>query len=99
MTNTADLTTMMTLPEMQQSTAAKLRAVSLATFNRQYAIACDQMAHAMTAHATGDVTARNAHIERCKTAYKRAQEDEFGQVMRVRATAAEIASEHGKVCR
>jgi len=90
---------MKTLPEMQQSTPAALRAESLTTTNRQYAIACDQMAHAMTAHAAGDVAARDVHVKRCQTAHKRAHEDEYGQLLRVRATAAEIASEHGKVQR
>jgi hypothetical protein len=90
---------MKTLSEMQQATPADLRTEALATTNRQYAIACEQMAHAMTAHAAGDFDARKAHVERCKVAHKRAHEDELGQLIRVRATAAAIAAENGKVRR
>lgn len=83
---------MLSLATMQKTDATELRAIALHTPNRQFAIACSAMASAMDAHAVGDVAMVKAFVERAKTAHKRGQEDEAGQLARVRATAAVLAA-------
>lgn len=80
----------MNISEMQKSSVAQLETIALETENRQYSIACTQMVAAMKAHAVGDSKLMWAHIERCKTALKRANEDERGQVARVLETQAVV---------
>lgn len=86
-------TEMLSPAQMQKTPAAELRAIALHTTNRQYSIACTQMVAAMEAHGIGDSAAVKAHVDRCVVAHKRAQEDEHGQILRVRATAAAIAAD------
>jgi hypothetical protein len=82
---------MLSLLDMQQSTVGALRRIAATARNRQYSIACEQMAHAMEAHARGDVAARCEHVESSVRAHKRASEDEYGQLLRVRRTQGAIA--------
>lgn len=83
-------TTLPTLSDLQKTPVAKLRAIALTSRNRQFAIACDMMASASESYSVGDIDGMKACVERAKTAWKRANEDEGGQIMRVRATAAAI---------
>lgn len=84
---------MLSLADMQQSTVPALRRIAATARNRQYSIACEQMAHAMEAHARyvatrspDDLKARVDHVDGAERAHKRAHEDEYGQLMRVRQT-------------
>jgi hypothetical protein len=81
---------MLSLVDMQQSTPGALRRIAATAQNRQYSIACEHMAHAMDAHARGDLAARTTHVASAVRAHKRAHEDEGGQVLRVRLTSAAI---------
>jgi hypothetical protein len=81
----------LSLLDMQQSTVGALRRIAATARNRQYSIACEQMAHAMEAHARGDLAARTEHIAFAIRAHKRAGEDEGGQLLRVRHTQNAIA--------
>lgn len=81
---------MMSLADMQQSTVGALRRIAATASNRQYSIACEQMAHAMEAHARGDIAARTEHVQYAVRAHKRAHEDEGGQLLRVRHTQSAI---------
>jgi len=75
----------MTLAEMQQSDARTLRRMATEGFgNRFVSMAADMMANAMDAHAIGDSKMVAVYVERAKVAMKRSQEDERGQLRRVR---------------
>lgn len=83
-------TTLPSLLDLQRTPVAKLRAIAANSLNAQFSIACEQMAHAAEAYGAGDLDGMAVHAKRAETAWKRANEDMVGRVMRVRATAAAI---------
>lgn len=89
-TTTETAETMLSLAQMQKALPEQLRAIALRSLNRYYSQAADRMASAMDAHAQGDVASMRKFVEAAKTSYKRALEDEHGQVLRVRQTAKTV---------
>jgi hypothetical protein len=79
-----------TLQELQQAKPAALRALALTTRNRFYSLALDSMANAMDAYAINDKAAMMRYVEAAKRAHARAQEDDYGKLLRVKQTAAAI---------
>jgi hypothetical protein len=91
-----ETTEMLTLQAMQNTARADLRSIALVTLNREYSRSLDAMANAMDEYTLAG-NKRSAKMEEyvaaAKLHHKQAQEDEFGRVLRVRATRASIAAD------